>query len=131
MTAVEQARRGLSGLTVRYEDVTADPETVVRRLCGFLGVAFEPLMLECGRFAHAGFTAGLGDSSKNIRSGRVQPAAPPPGEIPPDVMDLCAAWGYLRPTADQPTARRQAQHPAQERPDNPAEAAVPTTKPDR
>lgn len=134
MTAVEEARHCLSGLTVRYEDVTAEPETAGRRLCDFLGVAFEPLMLEYGRFAHAGFTAGLGDSSKSIRSGRIQPPAPPPGEIPPYVMDLCAAWGYLRPGADPAAAAgRQALHPVQERPHHPAEAseAVPTTKPDR
>lgn len=96
MAAVEEARRGLSGVTVRYEDLTSDPETAGRRLCDFLGIAFEPPMLEYGRFAHAGFTAGLGDSSVSIRSGRVQPASPPPSEIPADLTDLCAAWGYLR-----------------------------------
>jgi hypothetical protein len=36
--AVEAARRSYPGLTVRYEDLTADPETETRRLCCFFGV---------------------------------------------------------------------------------------------
>ena len=49
MTAVEQARQSRDGFTVRYEELTASPETVIRDLCGFLGVPFEP--------AHARTTA--------------------------------------------------------------------------
>jgi hypothetical protein len=97
MSAVEQAREALPGFTVRYEELTASPETVVRDLCGFLGVPFEPGMLEYGRFDHAGFTAGLGDSSLNIRSGRIQPPTPIPDEVPEELAGICAAWGYRGP----------------------------------
>src|ERR1035441_188173 len=38
MTEVEEARRILPGHTVRYEDMTADPERVMRGLCSFLNV---------------------------------------------------------------------------------------------
>ncbi|OGC95589.1 MAG: hypothetical protein A2W25_00995 [candidate division Zixibacteria bacterium RBG_16_53_22] len=33
-------------LTLRYEDLVASPDTVVRSICRFLGIAFEPAMLE-------------------------------------------------------------------------------------
>jgi hypothetical protein len=97
MTKVEEARRALPGRTIRYEDLTADPETVIGGLCSFLGVQFEPAMLDYGQFADARFAVGLGDNSENIRSGRIQRAAPPPriGELPPALADMCATWDYL------------------------------------
>ena len=97
MNVVEEARSALPGFTVRYEELTAEPERVVRKLCEFLGLAFEPGMLEYGAFGHAGFTPGLGDSSLNIRSGRIQPRAPLPEEIPSVLAEICAAWGYPHP----------------------------------
>jgi hypothetical protein len=33
-------------LLLRFEDLVANPEQEVRRLCGFLGIAFDPVMLE-------------------------------------------------------------------------------------
>ena len=48
MTAVEEARQALPGLTVRYEDLTEDPEAVTRQICEFLGVPWEPGMLDYG-----------------------------------------------------------------------------------
>jgi sulfotransferase family protein len=97
MTVLEQAREALPGFTVRYEELTAEPERVVRELCEFLGVPFQPAMLEYGAFDHAGFTPGLGDSSLNIRSGRIQPPAPMPDEMPAELAGICAAWGYPHP----------------------------------
>jgi hypothetical protein len=97
MNVVEQAREALPGFTVRYEELTASPERVVPELCEFLGVPFQPAMLEYGAFDHAGFTPGLGDSSLNIRSGRIQPPAPLPAEIPAGLADICAAWDYPHP----------------------------------
>jgi len=97
MNVVEEARSALSGFTVRYEDLTASPERVVRELCEFLGLPFQPAMLEYGSFGHAGFAPGLGDSSLNIRSGRIQPPAPMPDEMPAGLAGICAAWGYPHP----------------------------------
>ena len=97
MTVLEQAREARPGFTVRYEELTTEPERVVRELCEFLGVPFQPAMLEYGAFDHAGFTPGLGDSSLNIRSGRIQPAAPMPDEMPAELAGICAAWGYPHP----------------------------------
>jgi len=95
--AVEEARRAHPGITIRYEELTANPETESRRLCEFLGVPFEPSMLEYGQFDHGRFRPGLGDWTDKIKSGEIQPAAPPPPleEIPPALHDISAAWGYL------------------------------------
>jgi hypothetical protein len=100
MAKVDEARRSLPALTVRYEDLTTDPETVTRGMCDFLGVPWEPGMLDYGKFAHDGLVAGLGDSSASIRSGRIQAAAPPPDQIPAALADICISWGYLKPEED-------------------------------
>jgi hypothetical protein len=109
-SAVEAARRTYGGITIRYEELAADPEATTRRLCQFLGVPWEPRMLDYGDFVHGAFKAGLGDWSENIRSGRVQVPAPAPAEheIPAELIELCRAWGYLDgqepvPHASQPT----------------------------
>jgi hypothetical protein len=102
MTRVEEARSALPGATIRYEDLTAAPAAAVRRLCGFLGVRFEPGMLDYGRYAGNQFAAGLGDASRKIRSGRIQRPVPPPRRagIPPELARICAAWGYLEGTPE-------------------------------
>ena len=97
--ALEDARRTHPGLTVRYEDLVADPARVTREICAFLGVEWEPHMLDYGRFSHGTYAAGLGDWSEQIKSGRVQPPKPLPGrdEVPVELVDLARAWGYLPP----------------------------------
>lgn len=92
--ALEAARARWPGHVVRYEDVTVDPEGELRRLCAFLEVGYEPQMLEYERFYHGEYRVGLGDWSKKIRSGEIQPAPPPPRETPEGLRALCAAWGY-------------------------------------
>ena len=108
MNKVEEARQALTGLTVRYEDLTASPEAEVPRICEFLGVPFEPAMLDYGKFPHGRFAAGLGDASVKIRSGRIQPGTPPPSpaETPAAFKDICAAWGYPGPVQHNPEMGR-------------------------
>jgi hypothetical protein len=100
--ALEAARQAHPGLTVRYEDLAADPETVMRQVCGFLEVRWEAEMLDYGKFDHGRFGPGLGDWTEKLKSGRIQPPRPlpAPDEIPAELRDLCAAWGY--PTAPAP-----------------------------
>ena len=93
--ALEGARRTYEGLTVRYEDVTADPAREAGRLCDFLGVRYEPEMVDYGRFDHGRYHAGLGDYADKIKTGQVQPADPPPEQIPEPLRAACAAWGYV------------------------------------
>jgi hypothetical protein len=97
MDAVEQARSEHGGLTVRYEDVTTHPEREMKRICQFIGVDWEPAMLDYGQANEGGFRAGLGDWSARIRSGKVQPVEgmPSPDEIPRALVAISKLWGYL------------------------------------
>jgi hypothetical protein len=95
MRATQRAREALEGLTVRYEDLTDDPEGQTRRICDFLGVPWEAQMLDYG--TEGVFTKGLGDWTEKIRSGSVQPGRrlPDPADVPDVLRDMCRAWGYL------------------------------------
>jgi Sulfotransferase family len=101
MRAVEVARQNLPGITLRYEDLTADPVEQTRRICRFLGLDWDPAMLDY-LAGDESFVRGLGDWREKIRSGQVQAARPvPTGPIPPELLDLCAAWGYLHEQSEQ------------------------------
>ena len=102
--AVEDARRAHAGHTVRYEDLAADPEAETRRLCEFLGVAWEPEMLDYGRFDHGRLRPGLGDWSEQIKSGKIQAPKPLPtaDEVPDALRELTQAWGYAQERTPQP-----------------------------
>ncbi|MFF0309920.1 sulfotransferase family protein [Streptosporangium sp. NPDC004379] len=95
MKAVERARADLPGLTLRYEDLTADPEAETRRICDFLGIPWEPVMLAYGE--QTVVQKGLGDWKDKIRSGKVQEgrALPRPEEIPEELRPMSRTWGYL------------------------------------
>ena len=95
VTAVQEARSELPGATVRYEDLLADPEKVIRELCTFLGVDYEPGMLEYGQAEGRTYKAGLGDWSARIRTGRVQAQdVTEHAEIPARLKKIAKIWGY-------------------------------------
>ncbi|MFD4262237.1 sulfotransferase family protein [Streptomyces sp. NPDC058534] len=97
MTAVEEARAAdAEGFTVRYEDITDDPEREMRRLCAFLGVDYAPAMLNYGKKSGGELVRGLGDWRDNIRTGTVQPGRtlPAADEIPEPLRPVCEAWRY-------------------------------------
>ncbi len=95
--ALEAARQTYDGHTVRYEDLTANPERELRKICAFLGVPYEATMLDYGQFDHGRYKSGLGDWNEKIKSGAIQPPEPPPplDEIDPALREMCAKWGYL------------------------------------
>jgi hypothetical protein len=107
MRAVEVARHNLPGMTLRYEELTADPVMQTRRICRFLALDWDPAMLDY-LAGDESFTRGLGDWREKIRSGRVQPARPvPSGPIPDELLELCAAWGYLPRRSDPELTERR------------------------
>ncbi|HEV2061202.1 MAG TPA: sulfotransferase, partial [Solirubrobacteraceae bacterium] len=96
-TALEAARQRYDGLTVRYEDLTQEPERVTREVCAFLRVPWERRMLDYGDQDHGRFRPGLGDWSEKIKSGQIHPPEPlpSPDEIPPQLREISEAWGYV------------------------------------
>lgn len=101
--ALEAARAAYPGLVVRYERLASDPAAATQEICAYLGLPWEAGMLDYGRHDHGTFKPGLGDWKDKIRSGRVQPPTPPPprDEIPPALLGLCEAWGYLPASGDR------------------------------
>ncbi len=95
MKAVQRAKAALPGLTVRYEDLSADPEKVTREICEFLGLDWESQMLSYGE--QTVIQKGLGDWRDKIRSGTVQPGRelPGPESIPESLKPISRSWGYL------------------------------------
>ena len=98
MEHLEAGRHVHPGLTVRYEDLTSDPQEQTRRICEFLEVPWEPAMAEYGQQNHGEFVKGIGDWSDKIKSGSIQQGRPLPAddEIAPELRAMCAAWDYLQ-----------------------------------
>ncbi|KAB8193283.1 sulfotransferase [Nonomuraea phyllanthi] len=96
MTHLQEARTHLDGLTLRYEDLVADPERELRRLCLFLGLEFEPAMLSYGEKDHGAFVKGIGDWRDKIRAGTVVAARPlpSPDQVPAELREICHLWDY-------------------------------------
>jgi hypothetical protein len=98
LTSWLAAREALPGPTVSYEELTEDPERVLRTICAHLGVRFEPAMLDYGSAGHSGnFRRGLGDWNDKIKSGVIHLADPPPKpeDVPEQLQEVCRALGYL------------------------------------
>lgn len=94
--SLTEAQRALDGCVVKYEDLTADPESATREVCRHLGVPWERGMLDYGEHDHGVFRPQLGDWSTTIKSGRVQPArvAEVYPDLPPRLAEIAGLWGY-------------------------------------
>jgi hypothetical protein len=92
-----EAIEALPGRIVSYEDLVIDPALVVRDLCEYLGVDWQPAMLEYGERDHGPFISGIGDFTERIKSGRIQPGRPIPrrADVPDDLLPHCDALGYV------------------------------------
>jgi hypothetical protein len=85
-----------SSVVVKYEDIIADPERILKELLGFLGFAFDPRILEYLSAGGGPFEYGVGDWGDAIRSGVIQRDrnAMVPAEIAAHMADCGARWGY-------------------------------------
>ncbi|GAA3059867.1 sulfotransferase [Kitasatospora albolonga] len=96
-SALDEAAANLpTSVSVTYEQLTADPEATCKALCEYIGIPWEPAMLDYGRHDHGPFVYGIGDWSPQIASGQIQSATPPPpdADIPPLLSSWCEKWGY-------------------------------------
>ena len=95
--AVEAARTSLPGLTVRYEDVASDPAAETKRLCEFLGVAWEPGMVEYGERRPRPLPPRDRrlERQAQVRPGAAAAAAAAGERGPAPLRPIAAAWGYL------------------------------------
>lgn len=96
LVPLEAARNALPGLTIKYEDLTADPEQVTRQICEFVGVEWDPSMLNYGEQDHGDFKPFIGDWSSNIKSGSIQAAREVPSieATPKPLQEFARVWGY-------------------------------------
>lgn len=96
MRATQRARKTLPGHTVRYEELTSDPESTVKAICGWLDIDWEPGMLQYGGPGEGELQRGLGDWSDKITSGTIQPGRtlPEAEAVPESLHKICKAWGY-------------------------------------
>jgi hypothetical protein len=90
---------------LRYESLVADPELEMRRLCDFLGLAYDPAML---RFHEGRTRSKAGLSAKNawqpvtagLRNWRAQMATEHLTRFEAAAGDLLRELGYERPPVD-------------------------------
>jgi hypothetical protein len=97
MTDLAAAAEHVTGLEIRYERLTREPEAVTREICAYVGVPWEPQMLEYGtKESERSFERGLGDWSENIRSGTIRPDKPLPTRdaISAELLEATALTGY-------------------------------------
>jgi sulfotransferase family protein len=94
---IDEARAALPGITIRYEELVTAPERVIAEICAYLGVPWEPTMLDYGSFDHGPFRPRLGDWSAKIRSGQIDAniVSPAEDDIPASLRAACLSWGYL------------------------------------
>ncbi|MEO3750462.1 sulfotransferase [Streptomyces sp. B6B3] len=95
---LEEARQGLDGHVLTYEQLTADPEKTTREICHYLGVEWEAGMLQYGEQDHGTFRPHMGDWSEKIKSGKIQPARE--GDhfagLSDRLAEIAETWGYRR-----------------------------------
>jgi Sulfotransferase family len=96
LEAFAGARDNLPGLSVRYEDLVADPDRTTAQICEFIGVPWEPAMVNYGSFDHGKIVKFVGDASEKLQSGVIQRdvVLPTEAETPEPLRELTRRLGY-------------------------------------
>ncbi|GAA1970918.1 sulfotransferase [Amycolatopsis minnesotensis] len=96
LEVMQEARETLTGFHLRYEELTTDPARVVHDLCDFLGVAWEPEMLDYGHRDHGSMSVDVGDATEAFKSGVIQrnERPLPVDGLAPVLAPFCRSWGY-------------------------------------
>ena len=87
----------VSGSPRAVRGLTADSERVVRGICEFLGVPWEPRCSSTAASTTARSSWASETSKGRSRPGRVQPSRPPqqPTSVQLELRPVAEAWGYL------------------------------------
>jgi hypothetical protein len=72
---IEEVRETANALTIRYEDLIAEPDKATRQICDFLGIDWQPGMLDHGQLGHG--------------------PLPKVAAIPEQLRKIAGSWGYL------------------------------------
>jgi len=94
---LEEARRNLAGLTIRYEDLVSDAEQVTRDICHYLNVPWDGRMLDYGALEHGSMILKELNYSDKITVGRIVTprAVLTVEEMPEQLIPACRTWGYI------------------------------------
>jgi sulfotransferase family protein len=109
-----QARYGEDVLTIRYEDLVADPEPVVRRVCAFCEIAYRPEMLAIEESAAGKLAAGqeawftelyAGIGTRSVGKWRTQMTPAQRAVFAAQASEALRRHGYDVPDAPEPPPR--------------------------
>ncbi|MFI9410115.1 sulfotransferase family protein [Nocardia gamkensis] len=93
---LEAAATHPDSIEVRYENLLETPDLVCSDLCRFIGVDYEPTMLDYGNYDHGAYEPNLGDWRDKIHSGRIQLPSTDTAvyDLPVSLGELSKRWGY-------------------------------------
>ena len=106
-----EARYGEDVLTIRYEDLVADPEPVVKRVCAFCEIAYRPEMLAVEESAAGRLAAGqegwftelyAGIGTRSVGKWRTQMTPAQRAVFAAEAGEALRRHGYEVPEAGEP-----------------------------
>jgi hypothetical protein len=94
---LEEARRNLTGLTIRYEDLVSDAEQITRDICDYLNVPWDGRMIDYGALEHDSMILNELNFSDKLTAGRIMPlrGVLTAEEMPEQLIPACRTWGYI------------------------------------
>jgi hypothetical protein len=116
-----EARYGEDVLTIRYEDLVADPEPVVKRVCAFCEIAYRPEMLAVEESAAGRLAAGqegwftelfAGIGTRSVGKWRTQMSGAQRAVFAAEASEALRRHGYEVPESGAPPRMPEAAYAA-------------------